>query len=144
VHRRTILLGVMAAIALLTVVLGGIILIPRLLYPPFTAADLQGVASAQLRIQLQQAQSQLANGARSDVLQGFAGLVVVAGAAAAWWQVHISREAQITERFTRAVDQLGSANVDDRRRAAAPVGPAVCIGPVSYPTATTGPATRPA
>ena len=33
----------------------------------------------------------------------------------AWWQVHISREGQITGRFTRAVDQLGnSQNVDVR------------------------------
>jgi hypothetical protein len=47
-------------------------------------------------------------------LQGLAGLVVVAGAVATWWQLHISREGQITERFTKAVDQLGSASVDVR------------------------------
>jgi hypothetical protein len=38
----------------------------------------------------------------------------VTGALATWRQVHISREGQITERFTRAVDQLGSQNVDVR------------------------------
>jgi Pentapeptide repeats (8 copies) len=58
--------------------------------------------------------AQLANGARSVVLQGLAGLVVVAGAAATWWQLHISREGQITDRFTKAVDQVGSSNVDVR------------------------------
>ena len=71
-------------------------------------------AGHQVRVQLQQAQSQLANNARSVVLQGLAGLVVVAGAVATWWQLHISREGQITERFTKAVDQLGSASVDVR------------------------------
>lgn len=78
------------------------------------AADLRGVASAQVRIQLQQTQSQLANNLRSAVLQGLAGLVVVVGGAAAWWQVHISREGQITERFSKTVDQLGSPNGDVR------------------------------
>ncbi|MFD1546186.1 pentapeptide repeat-containing protein [Nonomuraea guangzhouensis] len=71
--------------------------------------------------------------ARGLLLQGLAGLAVVIGAYAAWRQFHVSREqlqlnlrataeqlqaardqlviaqqAQITERFTRAVDQLGS------------------------------------
>jgi hypothetical protein len=91
-----------------------VIVIPRWLYPPLSAADLHGVLSAQARIQLQQAQSQLADDARSSVLQGFAGVLVVIGAMATWWQVHISREGQITERFTRAVDQLGSDKVDVR------------------------------
>lgn len=113
-HRRAIWLAALTACGLLVILLGGIILIPHLLYPPLTAAELRGIASAQARIQLQQAQSQLANGARSDVLQGLAGLVVVGGAVAAWWQAHISREGQITERFTKAVDQLGSSNLDVR------------------------------
>ncbi|MEV0389428.1 pentapeptide repeat-containing protein [Nonomuraea sp. NPDC050643] len=64
--------------------------------------------------------------ARGLLLQGLAGLAVLIGAYAAWRQFHVSREqlqlnlratteqlliaqqAQITERFTRAVDQLGS------------------------------------
>lgn len=39
---------------------------------------------------------------------------MVAGAIATWRQVYISRESQLTERFTRAVDQLGSQNIDVR------------------------------
>lgn len=69
---------------------------------------------APARIQLQQAQSQLADDARSSILQAFGGLLVVAGAVATWRQVHISREGQITDRFTRAIDQLGSENRDVR------------------------------
>ena len=91
-----------------------IILVPLWLYPPLGAAALHGVPGAQTRIQLQQAQSQLANNARAAVLQTLGGLLILAGAAATWWQVHISREGQITERFTRAVDQVGSKKVDVR------------------------------
>ena len=42
------------------------------------------------------------------------GVLVVLGAAATWRQVNVTREGQITERFTRAVDQVGSSNVDVR------------------------------
>jgi hypothetical protein len=87
---------------------------PQVALSPLGVADLRGVLSAQVRIQLQQAQSQLANDARSSILQALGGLLVVAGATATWRQVYISREGQITERFTRAVDQLGSRNADVR------------------------------
>ena len=92
----------------------GVILIPGWLYPPLSTAQLRGVVSSQERIQLQQAQGQLANTARSSMLQVLAGLAVGAGAIAAWRQLQISREGQITERFTRAVDQLGNKNADVR------------------------------
>jgi hypothetical protein len=114
VKQRMIGLGALATCGLLVILFVGIIVVPRWLYPPLSAADLRGVLSAQSRIQLQQAQSQLANDARAAVLQALAGLLVVTGALATWRQVHISREGQITERFTRAVDQLGSQNVDVR------------------------------
>src|SRR3712207_7473918 len=52
--------------------------------------------------------------ARSTLLQGFAGLVLVLGAAATWRQVQINRHGQITERMTRAVDQLASESIDVR------------------------------
>jgi hypothetical protein len=113
VNKRTIWLGVLTTCGLLTVLLC-IIVIPSWLYPPLSAADLHGVLNGQARIQLQQAQSQLANDTRSSILQALGGLLLVAGATATWRQVHISREGQITDRFTRAVDQLGSENLDVR------------------------------
>lgn len=112
-NQRAIWLGTLTACGL-AVVLVSIFVIPRWLYPPLSAADLRGVLGAQARIQLQQAQSQLTNDARSSLLQALGGLLVVAGAMATWRQVHISREGQITDRFTRAVDQLGSKNLDVR------------------------------
>jgi hypothetical protein len=114
VNQRTTWLWALAAGGLAVVLLAGVIVGPRWLYPPLSAADLHGVLSAQTRIQLQQAQSQLASDARSSILQAFGGLLVVAGAVATWRQVHINREGQITDRFTRAIDQLGSENRDVR------------------------------
>jgi hypothetical protein len=60
--------------------------------------------------------------ARNDVrvilLQGVGGLALLLGAATGAWatlrQIQVSSEGQITERFTRAVEQLGSAEVDVR------------------------------
>jgi hypothetical protein len=114
VNWRAVWLAVLAASAVLAVLFCAVWVIPPLVYPPLGAAALRGVASAQARIQLQQAQSQLANSARSAVLQGLAGLVLVAGAVATWWQVHISRQGQITDRYSKAVDQLDSRSVDVR------------------------------
>jgi hypothetical protein len=114
VAQRTIW-GIAAGIVgLLAVVIIGLTLVPQLLYPALTAADLHGIASATDRIQLQQGQEQLQNNVRSALLQVTGGLVVVIGGLATWRQVHINREGQITERFTRSVDQIGSENVDVR------------------------------
>jgi hypothetical protein len=112
--RRALWCGVLPAAGLLAMLFGSLVLIPRLLHPPLAAADLDRVAGAETRIRLQQAQSELQNDARTGVLQGLAGLLVVAGAAAAWRQAQVSREGQATERFTHCVDQLGSGNLDVR------------------------------
>jgi Pentapeptide repeats (8 copies) len=52
--------------------------------------------------------------ARTAVLQAVGGLLLAAGAVATWRQVRISREGQITERFTRAVEQVGDDKPDVR------------------------------
>jgi hypothetical protein len=111
---RTAWLGVMLISLLLAILFVGLILIPKWLYPSLSAVQLRGVSSPQARIQLQQAQGQLANNVRSSVLQVLAGLAVASGAIATWRQVRISREGQITDRFTRAVDQLGNQSADVR------------------------------
>jgi hypothetical protein len=99
---------------LLALLLSCVLVFPRLLHPPLSARELQGVASADRRIELQQAQARLQNDARATLLQGIAGLLLVVGAIATWRQVQVSREGQITERFTRAIDQLGSDKADIR------------------------------
>jgi uncharacterized protein YjbI with pentapeptide repeats len=52
------------------------------------------------------------NDARTTLLQGVAGLVLVVGAGATWRQLQINREGQITERFNKAIDHLGEGGDD--------------------------------
>jgi hypothetical protein len=114
VTRQTIWRATAGIIGLLGIVIGSLTLAPQLFYPPLSDAELQAVPSAEARIQLKQAQAQLQNNVRSTLLQLTAGLLVIAGAAATWRQVNVNREGQITERFTRAIEQVGSDNVDVR------------------------------
>ncbi|MBM0231624.1 pentapeptide repeat-containing protein [Micromonospora sp. STR1_7] len=88
--------------------------VPLVLHPNLSNADLRGVPDAETRITLQQAQAQLQNNARSTLLQGLAGLILVAGAIATWRQVQISRHGQITDRTTRAIEQLASDSIHVR------------------------------
>lgn len=50
------------------------------------------------------------NDARITVLQGVGGTLLLVGVYLTWRQIQVSREGQITERYTRAVEQLGSDN----------------------------------
>jgi hypothetical protein len=106
--------GVLACVAILLALLAVVAFVPRLLYPPLSPAGLRGVSSAATRITLQNARYQLQNDFRGELLQILAGLFVVAGAAATWLQIRIARDGQITERFTRAIEHLGSDKLDIR------------------------------
>lgn len=91
-----------------------VVLVPVWLQPPLSKADLSAVPARQERITLQQAQGQLQNNIRTTMLQALAGIVVVTGAIATWRQVRISRDGQITDRLTHAIDQVGHEKVDVR------------------------------
>jgi hypothetical protein len=54
------------------------------------------------------------NDVRATLLQGIGGVIVLLGVYFAYRQLQVNREGQITERFTRAVDQLGHAEADVR------------------------------
>jgi len=105
-------------------VLVGVVLVgPRLLYPPLTDRELdrQGVTGGKDRIELKREQGQLQNDARTTLLQALAGGALLLGAYFTWrqvqtgrQQVHLAEQGQITERFTRAIDQLGSDHLDVR------------------------------
>jgi Pentapeptide repeats (8 copies) len=94
--------------------LAAVVFLPAVVYPALTAADVRGIASASNRVDLQNARYALQNGFRGQLIQILAALVVVAGAVATWQQIRIAREGQITERFTRAIDHLGSDKLDVR------------------------------
>ena len=51
-NQRAIWLGTLVVCGLSAILLGAIILIPRLLYPPLTATDLRGITDAKARIEL--------------------------------------------------------------------------------------------
>ncbi|MDH6604423.1 hypothetical protein M2164_000056 [Streptomyces sp. SAI-208] len=111
VHQRLFgtLVGAGALIAL-----AAIVWIPQMAYPPLTSREVGRIASPEKRVQLQQAQSQVQNDFRSQLLQAIGGLVVAAGAVAAWQQLRLAREGQIAERFARAIEHLGSGTLDVR------------------------------
>lgn len=54
------------------------------------------------------------NAIRSTLMQGLAGLAVLAGLFFTWRQVQDSRQGQVTDRYTRAIDQLGQASPELR------------------------------
>ena len=101
-----------SALVLLLVI--AVVFLPVVVYPGLTAPDLHGVASASTRVDLQDARFALQNDFRGQLIQVLAALIVVAGAVATWQQIQIAREGQITDRFTRAIDHLGSGTLDVR------------------------------
>ncbi|GAB3892975.1 hypothetical protein GCM10029964_068930 [Kibdelosporangium lantanae] len=102
------ILGVVVSLATL---LGCIALFPRLLYPE---TSFEAVTDMAKRLELQQAQRALENNARAMLLQGFAGLLLVVGAVSTWRQLRIARDGNITDRFGKAVEQLGGDRVELR------------------------------
>jgi len=54
------------------------------------------------------------NDVRGTLLQAIGGIVVFAGLYVTWRTFDLNREGQVTERFTRAIDQLGNDQLDVR------------------------------
>ena len=113
----------LVALAVVVVLLGVLLVGPRLLYPPLGDRELdrQGVTDGRDRIGLKREQGRLQNDARATLLQALAGGALLLGAYFTWRQVQTGRQqvqlaeqGQITERFTRAIDQLGSEQLDVR------------------------------
>lgn len=99
------LLFVLLAIAFLVFVIG---VAPRLLYPPIGYQDLSRLGvTGQDAFTDQNDRLMLQNAARTALLQGLAGLAVLIGLYFTWRQVKTSRDMHSTDRFIRAVDQIG-------------------------------------
>jgi Pentapeptide repeats (8 copies) len=127
--RGLVALGLLAA----TLLLGCVLLFPQWLYPSPSAAELdREKLTGKERLDTVTERLKLQNEARATLLQGLGGAVVLLGAyftyrqlitsreqllhavEASREQLRVTQEGQITERFTRAVDQLGSASEDVR------------------------------
>jgi hypothetical protein len=128
-RRRWTWVPWLLALFVIALALGCVLVFPRLLYPPLTKTDLQarGVSNAREQVQLQDARLKLQNDARTTLLQALGGLLVLGtaavGAFTAWRQLQdnrlqqqrneeLTREGQVTERFSRAVEHLGSGKLD--------------------------------
>ncbi len=117
------------ALGLLVVLLLACVLwIPRWLYPSLTRADLHDVSDAAKVQELKGARLKLQNDARTTLLQGLGALLVLTGAAvgagvtlrqvratrdqitetatASRSQLALSEQGQVTDRYTKAIDQL--------------------------------------
>jgi hypothetical protein len=94
-------------VAALALVVLGLVVLSLLVFPSYLVqrslkATGTGTLGAPERVKAE-------NDARTTLLQGVAGLVLVVGAGATWRQIQINREGQITERFSKAIDHLGES-----------------------------------
>jgi hypothetical protein len=90
-----------------------VLAVPRLLYPPLPGSRFAGVAPDR-RIELETNRLKLQNDARATLAQILAGGILLLGAYLTWRQLGVTRQGQITDRYTKAVDQLGHAELDVR------------------------------
>ncbi|MFC3736784.1 pentapeptide repeat-containing protein [Paractinoplanes deccanensis] len=101
-----------------------IVVLPRRLAPALPASVIRKLGDRD-RIELGDARLKLQNDMRGTALQSIAGLAVLAGAVIALQQLgddrqqareaqELTRQGQVSDRFSRAVDQLGSDRIEVR------------------------------
>jgi Pentapeptide repeats (8 copies) len=123
-RARRLLLAVVG-VGAAALVLWLVIFAPRLLVPSVSRVSLSDVADPAKRHELQDNRLKLQNDARTTLLQGLGGLAVLVGVYFSYQQLQhsiqafreqheLDRQGQITERLTRAVDQLGHDSLDVR------------------------------
>jgi uncharacterized protein YjbI with pentapeptide repeats len=106
-----------AVLSILFVFLASILILPRLLYPPIPASTLSGLDTRE-RLELQNQRLQLQNDARTVLLQALGGMLLLTGVGIGLSQVQadrrLSRERQLTEQFTSAIELLAHEALDAR------------------------------
>lgn len=107
----------LGALLWIAFVVAGFLVVPSVLHRSLSAAELNRLPVEQ-RIPRQQDQWKLQDDVRSALVQGSVGLLALVGASVGvyvgWRQLQLTREGQVTDRFLRAVDQLGSDKVEVR------------------------------
>ena len=103
--RAAVVLFVLLGIAFVVFVIG---FAPQLLYPSVGQRELSRLGvTGQSVFTVQNNRFTLQNAARTTLLQGLGGLAIIVGLYFTWRQVQNSRAVHSTDRFIRAVDQLG-------------------------------------
>jgi hypothetical protein len=77
----------------------------------FVSRDIDAASLAGLRAS---ERLEAKNNIRTTLVQAVGGLLLLGGAFFTWQQLQIAQEGQITERFTRAINQIGSKNLHVR------------------------------
>jgi hypothetical protein len=112
--RWVVLAGAVVFMSLVVLGLWAVwVAVPRWTVPDASEAHLRDVP-AEARWQAHDNRLKLRNDARTTLLQGLGGLAVLVGATVAFRQLEVAREGQVTERFTRAIDQLGHESLNVR------------------------------
>jgi Pentapeptide repeats (8 copies) len=94
---------VLLAAATVVLLIGCLTAFPAALVPPsLQPSDMQMTANEYITAQ---------NDARSTLVNALAGLLLLVTAIFTWRQLAISQEAQVTERYTRAVELLGNPDL---------------------------------
>jgi hypothetical protein len=102
-----------------------VFVVPRWFVPARSAASLAGVADPAARGRLEDERLKLQNDVRIGLLQAVAGVAVIVAVVVAWQQLEADRRqlrqqlavagaTQAADRFARALDQLGSEQLDVR------------------------------
>jgi hypothetical protein len=115
----------LGAILLVGLLAAWVLILPRRLAPPPSPRLLDRLDNERARIELVDARIKLRNELRATALQFIAGLAVLAGAALAFQQLvehrqrdaanrELTRQGQGSERYTHAIDQLGSNRQETR------------------------------
>jgi hypothetical protein len=119
--RVLVAVGVVVGVGLLT---AWVLVVPRRLAPPVPAEILTRLDDND-RLEAINAQVKLQNDLRTTALQAVAGLAVLAGAVLGFQQLtedrqqadatrELTLQGQASERFTRAIDQLGNDRIEVR------------------------------
>jgi uncharacterized protein YjbI with pentapeptide repeats len=87
--------------------------LPALLVPAQTGPA-QGVGAVDL-LRLENERMALRNQVRATLLQAFGGAFFLVTALLTWRQIQVNKQGQVTERFTRAIEHLGSDDKLDVR-----------------------------
>jgi hypothetical protein len=102
------------ALGALTALVCCVYLLPQILVPGRSAESLKDVIDPAKKLELEDARLKERNDVRATLLQGLAGAFVALGLSLTWRQIRVNQEGQITERFNKAIDHLGSDKLELR------------------------------
>jgi uncharacterized protein YjbI with pentapeptide repeats len=101
------------ATAVLTLLLGSLTLLPSMFVPDPAGQDLARLGAAE-RLSALNDVAQTRNAVRTTLVQAVGGSLFLVTAFLGWRQVQTARQGQVTERFSRSIDQLGDEKTDVR------------------------------